>query len=758
MLSLTPSPTIVNQYAPITLLVSGTSADLRLARGVLARIADGLRAGSRRLAVEFAEQSASPQDTLVRVRACDVFIGLYSRALYDQPLSPHHALDLSAQFAEAQKNDKPMLVFVQALKDDEPPDAQRIELITRVITPNFASTLEFASAEQLEDQLTQALTALIAARLNLRVTRPPFLAPPAVANFVGRASLVEKICAAIEPGRAVILHSAGYSGGQGKTTLAIQVAHRLREMFDGVLWASVPTMRPADTLATWARPFGGFAALGRGDLRFTFRPLDADTLILEDTRVRADALCEIVRDKRVLAILDGVETDTDMQTIAPLLTALRNSAVVVTSRAPLALANATAIEVGGLDEDAAITLFAQLVGDVRLNDARSRAANHPDDVRALIGGLVRMVDGSPLAVRLLAAQLRERTDLTLEMLVRMVRNERMGIADSNQQSDAGAGLRVAINLAFALLAPDEQKFLDVLGVFAGDDFDADAAAVVADTRAPIAGSLLEYLTRWALIEPGRGAGRYGLHRALKNFVRAHAPNPDAALSLARYYCDVAIENGRNLQSSASRAAMATLDREQANIFAAQAYARERRDTVGWQITRDFVDGAMTYYFSLRAMWSEWIAWSNAGIEACQQLGDEAGAGRIAGGLGMVYYRKNELGQAVEFCKYALALMEKIGNQPALATICMNLGNIQVDKGAWQDGLNSLFASLRIREQMGDLHGQAQTRANIGVLYAKHGDRAKARANWMQALEMFAHLDKNTEADIVRKWLKGLPPQ
>jgi hypothetical protein len=43
-----------------------------------------------------------------------------------------------------------------------------------------------------------------------------------------------------------------------------------------------------------------------------------------------------------------------------------------------------------------------------------------------------------------------------------------------------------------------------------------------------------------------------------------------------------------------------------------------------------------------------------------------------------------------------------------------------------------------------------------MLFAKHGDRNKARAHWLQALEVFDQLVSQHEADIVRKWLKNTP--
>ena len=79
---------------------------------------------------------------------------------------------------------------------------------------------------------------------------------------------------------------------------------------------------------------GGVVAThqGRGDLRFIFRPLSLEALKLAETTARIDALRERLRGKHVLAVIDGVLDERDEEKIQPLLSALSNCAILVTSR------------------------------------------------------------------------------------------------------------------------------------------------------------------------------------------------------------------------------------------------------------------------------------------------------------------------------------------------------------------------------------------------------------------------------------------
>ena len=102
------------------------------------------------------------------------------------------------------------------------------------------------------------------------------------------------------------------SHGVGKTTLATQVAHGLRDCFpDGVLWAYTAATEPLDILGSWAQALG------------------YDFSSLSDVENRAAALRGVIAEKQLLFILDDVRS---VARVRPLLVGGPASATLLTTR------------------------------------------------------------------------------------------------------------------------------------------------------------------------------------------------------------------------------------------------------------------------------------------------------------------------------------------------------------------------------------------------------------------------------------------
>lgn len=190
-----------------------------------------------------------------------------------------------------------------------------------------------------------------------------------------------------------------------------------RTPVDGVLWADLPTAHPAETLAAWAREYGG------------------DISRIEDLQARADAVRDILRGKRVLAILDGAVIEQDDEKIAPLRRALSDGAVIVTSRVTQlpSLKDAKPIDLDRMSESEAWELFTRIAGEERL-----------DGKRTFVNQIGQTVDFLPLALDLAASQLREHRAWTLETLLERLSDARERLAQVGQwqrEGCAGAVVR-----------------------------------------------------------------------------------------------------------------------------------------------------------------------------------------------------------------------------------------------------------------------------------------------------------------------------
>ena len=492
----------------LRIFVSGTTEDMLLERDALARAIMSLRIQSTRAEIEYSDERLPREEILRRVYGCCIYLGVYDRTRYGRILPTQDLSITELEFDHAQELRKPTLIFMRKAKEVERASARQERFVDRVVAVGAGKfgVFEFDDSEQLVNLIAGVVQELLVGQFHLQVTRPPFQVPRLLETFVGREEAIRQVTRALTPGKPVLIYGRPNIGGLGKTELAICVAHRLREQFpEGILWANVPTLRPADTLGNWARRYGGLGVLGAGDLRFEFGPLSLEARKSAEVGARVNALHELLRGKRVLAILDGVVEERDDEQINLLLRALRDSTVIITSRVmrlPSASAQrATAIELPRLTEEEAWTLFEQVAGRARLGDERAGIAR-----------IAQAHDHVPLALDLMACQLREQETLTVNTCAQIVEDERSRLESVRYGYSAARGLQTAINVSHRNLNPDESKFFNTLGVFVGDDFDADAVRYVTETTRATAQATLSRLIRLALVREKGRAGRYTLLR------------------------------------------------------------------------------------------------------------------------------------------------------------------------------------------------------------------------------------------------------
>ena len=433
---------------------------------------------------------------------------------------------------------------------------------------------------------------------------------------------------------------------------------------------------------------------------------------VQEINARADALRAVLqnaaRNKRILAILDGAVDDQDDAKLAPLLRAFADCAVVVTSRARRlgSFHDAWLIDLDPLSEEETWDLFARVLG---ANDARPQVME--------IGKTVEFL---PMALDLAAHQLKDDQTWSLPYLLGLLRDELRQLSTLHWGGDdSERSIRASIRVSYKRLADDEQKFLDALGAFAGNDFDANAAAAVGETDLETAQKHLQKLRRLSVIQAALEPERYKLHTLVRTFAREqlrHAQRESAAsLRMATHYCDFAkyfgprLEGSEGLREADVLQAKEALDREVSNIFAGQGWARENETREARELTRDYIV-ELAPYFGMRANWAEWIEWSDFGIAACEKLDDERGAGTIAGDLGLAY----------------------------------------ADKGEWDRAIELYQKDLEISERLGDVQGMAQTFGNLGYFYRARGNLARALEYAQNALDIFKRLGAFETAQAERQ--------
>ncbi|MEW1859043.1 tetratricopeptide repeat protein [Streptomyces sp. NBC_00669] len=329
------------------------------------------------------------------------------------------------------------------------------------------------------------------------IVRPAQL-PASVPDFTGRRAVADELgrqlALATEQGKeggVMAVSAVAGIGGVGKTTLAVHVAHAVRDAFpDGQLYVDLQGTEP--------RPAEPEAVLGA-----FLRALGVPNPAIPDSLAERAALYRSTLDgRRVLTLLDNAY---DAAQIRQLLPGTPGCAALVTSRMRMVdLEGAHLVDLDVMSPEEALQLFSRIVGEERVAGERQAAL-------AVVGACGFL----PLAIRIAAARLAARRTWTVSVLARK-------LADQRRRLDELRAGDLAVKATFALgyghLSPQQARAFRLLSLPEGPDISLDAAAAVLDLDPYTAEELLETLVDISLIESAAPA-RYRFHDLLRLYAR-----------------------------------------------------------------------------------------------------------------------------------------------------------------------------------------------------------------------------------------------
>jgi DNA-binding SARP family transcriptional activator len=323
--------------------------------------------------------------------------------------------------------------------------------------------------------------------------------PSGLSGFVGRTTEIAQIVAGQPPPGSSRAQPAGNAGqqlavtvltgapGSGKSALAVQVAHLLKEQFpDGQLFAGIGTHNGLPR--TSRQILGSFLqALGVPASR---QPASVSELI--------GLYRSLTAGKRMLILLDDVRNEVQARTLLP---APGASTVIVTSRRILVgLEEAWLVNVGMLPAADAATLLIRSSG---------RAGTDPQD--AGVARTVRLCGGLALALRIAGARLAARPDWTFDDMADRLANEHGRLGDLIA---GDLNVRAAFSRSYHYLDPAAQHAFRQAGLLSAGYF---TAAVLAGRggQAELERAL-ERLVDANLLQASV-PGRFRMHRLLRIF-------------------------------------------------------------------------------------------------------------------------------------------------------------------------------------------------------------------------------------------------
>jgi tetratricopeptide (TPR) repeat protein len=538
--------------------------------------------------------------------------------------------------------------------------------------------------------------------------------------------------AAADAGGVVSVHAIGGMAGIGKTTFAVHAAHQLAGSFpDGQfflpLHGHTPGQRPVD-------PADGLVSL----LLTAGVPAHQ---IPPGVDARAAVWRGHAAGKKILLVLDDA---AGHQQVRPLLPGTPGSLVLITSRRRLAaLDDAGVVSLDTLSPGEAAGLLARLAGRPGLD------ADDPG-----VAQLAGLCGYLPLALGLAGRQLAHHPAWTPAGLAGdlAAAKDRLALMAAETVSVAAA-----FNLSYADLDDGQQRLFRRLGVHAGPDIDAYAAAALDDTTPHQAHRGLEALYDQHLItEPARG--RYRFHDLIREHAQTLAATEDptardaAIVRLLDYYLHTARAAGGHFPSwtnadgpappgrpPASAPPVATfgqaaswLEAERANLHAAAGYAA----ATGRPAYAVLIPAAMDGFVQTRGYWDQGLVVYQAAQAAARRAGDRAGQARALMLLSPMQAMTEDIPAATASATRALKLYRGLGDRAGQAAALHMIGFLHAITDDYPAAAAELGQALELFRGLGHWRGQGDALNVLGAVHRFTGDYAAAAACQRQALDLY----------------------
>ncbi|MFD5631383.1 BTAD domain-containing putative transcriptional regulator [Streptomyces sp. NPDC127072] len=619
----------------------------------------------------------------------------------------------------------------------------------------------------------------------------PSQLPADLATFTGRRAELEHAQALLpDTGNypsTVLISAIGGMAGIGKTTLAVHLAHRIAHRFpDGQLFINLRGFDPTGTIVPPSEAIRIFLdALGVPPHRIP-AGLDAQAALYRS----------LLAGRRILILLDNAQ---DTEQIRPLLPGTPGCLVIVTSRNQLT---------GLIVNDGARPLTLNPMAPAEAHDflanrlGAGRLAAEPEATDELIAHCARL----PLALAIVAARAATNPGFPLSAVAAELRDSH-GSLDAFAGGDLTSDVRAVFSWSYEALSAPAARLFRLLGLYAGPDITAPAAAALAGLPLRETRGLLVELTRAHLLAEHQ-LGRYTLHDLLRVYAGERAQAEEAGqdrdqaverlLSWYLHTADAAYPfltphrrrvpleppppDCQPLAFTTHEQALSWCEAERTHLVAAvHQAAATGRPGIAWRLT-----GALWGFFYLRSHLHDWYdsaltgltaarsvsdrggeAWSlgdvaaslvqmhrfeeaidhlRQGMTLWRELGDAQGRAQCLGNLGNAYLQSGRLDKAIEYSRRALAIYRIVGSSWSEGIMLANLGDAYQRLDRFDEAIACLEEALVVLRAIGNRWVEGVTLDILGTVHRRLRRHDEALEQYRQALE--------THRDVSNRWGEG----
>jgi predicted ATPase len=567
--------------------------------------------------------------------------------------------------------------------------------------------------------------------------------PARAAPFIGRDQEMATVASFLTNSQTRLLTILG-PGGMGKTRLALAAARRF--LSDASAASSF-----ADGLY-----FVPLAPLENGE-KIVQAMADALDLAFETTATAARTprrqLLDFLSDRRLLLILDNFEHVLDgVGLVSDILRQAPGIKIVATSREQLNLREEHLLALQGLQHPPPTGAGTRPVGDfeaVRLF-IQSARRTRPDFVLTeenahAVAEICRLVEGMPLAVGLTAAWL----DIlpVADVVEEVQRNLDFLETDKRDVPVRQRSIRAVFETAWQRLEGNEQAAFARLSVFRAG-FERRAAVEIAD----ITLRMLRHLVGKSLLHYDSAVDRYQIHDLLRQYAMQkleESGGGDEVLDRhSAYFCAALQRYQAEIEGSNKQAALAAIERDAGNIFAAWHWALAHG-----QVRRlDQAMHSLEHFFYWRSRIHEAEAFYGKAAAQLATMAPATGVGQTEHQCAVAAlqarhanfgYLLQNWDEARKLFRASLATYETLEKKEECdvrrekAYILMKMGDVTRDL---QEAQSHFEKSLALYDAVGHRWWAAGLHCHLGYVALAQGRYEEAREWFEKSLALYRELD------------------
>jgi predicted ATPase len=714
----------------------------------------------------------------------DIFVGVYWQS-YGWVAPDEQISGLEDEYRLS--SGMPHLIYIKQPAPER--EARLEELLGRIRADDTSSYRGFATPAELAELITADLATLLADRFDAsrapaeRGAAPPAPAIPApFTSLVGRTSERDELVALLAAPGVRIVTVVG-PGGIGKSRLAIDVAETLAAAGREVAFATLESVTSPDRVISVIARAVGVRETG-------------------DERLHSKLIAALAG-RDMLIVVDNMEQVLEAtDDLVRLITELPRLQLLVTSRSPLRVRAERTFELGPLDvpEADATSADAATTSAVALFVERARAINPAfrigEEQTPDVAGIVRALDGVPLAIELAAA--RTRTMSAKEILARLDSALSLLVGGARDLPERQRTVRSTIEWSVRLLDDEAIAAFEALSAFSGP-FTFEAAEAVlgavgsgaegAADAGPDGTAIDPYTAIEALLDASLlwqrdrdGAHVFGMLVLVRAFARERAARAVAARAASRavdrwvsHYVGLAAQTPARMRGTDQLAWMRRLDAEAENLASVMRHLLDagRFDEAAeyaWSlylylwiggllgVVRDWMaevldaaeggaalaprtEAIALYYNGAVGYWQDPAFDARPALQRSAELFDEVGdiaaAALSRASLGLAYVAGStdpDLASAREILERSRADFTAAGDVWGEGMALVPLGRIDLAMGDGPGALERFEKSLRLASSAGEL---------LGIVIAQHhrawpklfaGDVDGAEQDFAESLE------------------------